>query len=49
MTALTFIASAIVTVIPTLTVGYVNGVSAIGVVGMTITGIIMHVRNRAAS
>lgn len=39
MTAILFVASAIVALIPTFTVGHFNGVSLIGLVGMILFGV----------
>lgn len=42
-----FIISAVVTVIPTLTLGYANGITALGGFLMLLTGLAIHSRNRA--
>lgn len=44
--SLAFIGSAIVTVIPTLTLGYANGITALGAFSMLVFGYVIHQRNR---
>lgn len=41
-----FIASAVAAVIPTLLLGYANGITALAVTLMLVSGTVLHVRNQ---
>ena len=43
-----FIGSSVLTVIPTLTLGFANGITALGVVLMACSGAVIWRRNRSA-
>lgn len=43
-----FIGSAVLTVIPTLTLGFANGITALGLVLMVCSGSVLWLRNRSA-
>lgn len=43
-----FLGSAVLTVIPTLTLGFANGLTALGLTLMVWSGAVLHLRNRSA-